>query len=335
MLRAMSERVHRGWRIVQLVWLASVLLLPVARAFAQAAEPPEYRDVIRRALEEYAAEHYAEAGGLFERAHALFPNARTKWGIGLVAFEDRDYVNAIVQLDASLHDQRKPLGPDQRAEAERIIAKAWQFVAGYRLTLAPATATLLVDDKPAQVVSEQLLLNPGPHELIAAADGYLRETRRVLAKSGERGALEFALVSATQAPVAELPAPTAEQHAAGAQTASVSRRPLWVPYVLLGTGGALLVTSLVTGLMSNHAYSELDSKCGKDQLCPSGYDWRDTRDRGKSLALATDVLALSGLVVAGTGAVLWFLWRHDRTETPQAALACDGHGCFGHMRVSF
>ena len=194
---------------------------------------------------------------------------------------------------------------------------------------------MLVDDKPAQVVDGQLLLNPGPHELIADADGYEREARRVRAKSGERGQLRFALGVPGAAPVAangELPAGPQPLEA---QTATSSRKPMWVSYALLGTGGALLVTSLVTGLMSNGALGELDDKCGPKHLCPGDYDWQATRDRGQGLALASDVLLFSGLAVAGTGAVLWLLWHDDDREAPRVALACDGRGCMGQMRGSF
>ena len=75
--------------------LAVTLLasLPPLRATAQPsarASTTEYEAMITDGLAEFQAQRYAEARALFERAHALSPNARTLRGIGMVAFEMRD-----------------------------------------------------------------------------------------------------------------------------------------------------------------------------------------------------------------------------------------------------
>ncbi|MEY4512912.1 MAG: hypothetical protein RLZZ450_5034 [Pseudomonadota bacterium] len=53
-------------------------------------EVPGYRETIAEALIEYEAHNYLEARTLFERAHKLYPNARTLRGLAVVAFELRN-----------------------------------------------------------------------------------------------------------------------------------------------------------------------------------------------------------------------------------------------------
>ena len=306
---------------------------------ADGSEQPEYRDAIERALQEFNAGRYPEAGALFARAHALFPNARTSFGLGVVAFEDRDYANTIMHLDSALADTRKPLERGQRQKAEQVSKQAWDFVARYRVTLSPPTAALHVDGKPAQTARGEVLLNPGAHELVVEAPGHQRAARRVSVKSGEHAEINFALEADRPAEVAtpsEAAAPDVFGTARPPESAPAPTRPRWVAYTLLGVGGAALVGALVTGLVSNGAYSELEDKCGDDHLCPSGYDWTSARDRGQSMALVSDVLTISGVVFAGTGAVLWYLWRDTPTESaPRASFICTQHGCSAQARLSF
>src|SRR5262245_20503032 len=85
--------------------------VPVATPPAAAgpeAPADEYNMLIREGLAEYDARNWAEALVLFERAHAVQPNARTLRAIGNVAFEMRRYTKAIDALRASLSDGRKP-----------------------------------------------------------------------------------------------------------------------------------------------------------------------------------------------------------------------------------
>ena len=110
---------------------------------------------------------------------------------------------------------------------------------------------------------------------------------------------------------------------------------MWLAYTLVGTGGALLAGALVTGLISNHDFNELDRRCGAGNICPKDYDWQSARDEGKNMALAANLLALSGVLTAGTGAVLWYVWSDRDEEAPQATLACVPGACVTHVRLAF
>src|SRR5262245_5250782 len=88
----------------KLLWLMTWLLpatLPLA--FARADEL-DYRTTIEGAVEAYSQQRYDEALGLFLKAHALSPSARTLRGIGLASFETRRYVDSIRYLTGALQD---------------------------------------------------------------------------------------------------------------------------------------------------------------------------------------------------------------------------------------
>src|SRR5215510_11512113 len=76
------------------------------------AQSSEFDSLIGEAVREFAAENFVEARSLFERAHALEPNARTLRALGLCAFELKQYTQAASELDAALKDLRKPLTPE-------------------------------------------------------------------------------------------------------------------------------------------------------------------------------------------------------------------------------
>ena len=140
--------------------------------------------LIREALSEFNALNYAEARSLFERAHALKPNARTLRGLGITAFELKRYVQAIQELEAALVETRTALTAKQHAEVEALIEKARGFVGKVSLELTPADADVLVDGQPA--AGSELVLDLGEHQVSVRADGYRDETIELVIDGGEQ-----------------------------------------------------------------------------------------------------------------------------------------------------
>jgi tetratricopeptide (TPR) repeat protein len=96
----------------------------LAPATPVAGEDSHYRQLIAQAVEEFHASHFVEARALFERAHAISPNARTFRGLGITAFELRRYTLAVRELNAALEDLRNPLPPALREEVSTALARA-------------------------------------------------------------------------------------------------------------------------------------------------------------------------------------------------------------------
>lgn len=111
--------------------------------------------------------------------------------------------------------------------------------------------------------------------------------------------------------------------------------PGWVPWTVIGLGGATLVAGAIAGILTLSAQSSLEEDC-PNQLCAVDYDLDGERDSIDSLALTTDILLGTGLVVAGIGAALFlFVEDGDATERPAATAACGPAGCFASVGGRF
>jgi len=81
-------------------------------------------DVLERAVSAYARGNLEEAGQLFQQLHAEAPTARTLRSLGLVAFREQRFEDAVALLEASLASQVKPLTPAQRQGAVTVLDEA-------------------------------------------------------------------------------------------------------------------------------------------------------------------------------------------------------------------
>jgi hypothetical protein len=114
-----------------------------------------------------------------------------------------------------------------------------------------------------------------------------------------------------------------------------------VPWIVMGSGAALMVGGAVTGILALKTKSDLDSACPEGG-CPPGSGFESDVSRGKTLALMTDVLMITGAVAVGAGVVLMLLMKGGkkeqqmaRRERPNASMGCGPHGCMGTLRVGF
>jgi hypothetical protein len=151
-----------------------------------AREPSGYKAAITAAVEEYEQKNFAEAREQFQRAHALFPNARTLRGLGLTEFELRNYVESVTMLSQALDSDVKRLEGPLRQETEVVLAKARGYVGELYLDLEPATAVVVVDGITRQLApGKSLALKVGDHVLEFRAEGRLAERRAVQVKGGQ------------------------------------------------------------------------------------------------------------------------------------------------------
>lgn len=173
-------------------------LMGTGAARAQPAQPgaaddvdAEYAGLVSGALAEFEQGRWDQARVWFERAHALRPNARTLWGLGITAFELGRYPQAITELGSALRDPRLPLEGAQRAQAEEVIARASQYVAVLSVELAPKRARLSLDG--AEVSDRELVLSPGTYTLVARAPGFQERELEVQVGPGEKRMLRLEL----------------------------------------------------------------------------------------------------------------------------------------------
>lgn len=95
--------------------------------------------------------------------------------------------------------------------------------------------------------------------------------------------------------------------------------PLFTPaVVLIGTGGAVLLASLFTGLGAHGIYKSLERDCPND-VCTG--DKQGRIDSGRALATVSTVLTGAGIAAVGVGTVLLVLAANrddhdDRADRP-------------------
>lgn len=135
------------------------------------------------------------------------------------------------------------------------------------------------------------------------------------------------------------PPPVAQEAAAPAPAPAQARpgsqeKPKLIPILLMAGGGALIAGSVVTGIMTLSAQSDLEHGCPNKSACDPKFE--STQSRGKTLAVVTDVLMVTGVAAAATGATLFFLWRgKPKSDAPSASLACVPGACAAGLRATF
>ena len=110
-----------------------------------------------------------------------------------------------------------------------------------------------------------------------------------------------------------------EKEPARAATEPVETEHSVVPWVLMGTGGALLAVSIGTGVAAKSGADKLAERCNSDRECPSAEEGLIAKTQ--ALALTTDVLWAVGAGAAVTGLVLWLTGALDEEQPVQMALS--------------
>lgn len=193
----------------------------------------EYHRVIEEALQEFNLGNWDEAAVLFERAHGINPSARTERGMGMAAFEARHYAAAITHFDAALRERRNPLTAAQRADMQRALERAQDYVVRLVLDVTPSDARVRINNHAVEPDPQgERLVDPGLLEIAIAADGYESTLRRVHALPGKRETIVVKL--------RPTPSAAAERSTQAARNESSGNVWKWA----LGTGG---LVSLAVG----------------------------------------------------------------------------------------
>jgi hypothetical protein len=105
-------------------------------------EPVGYLGLIEAALRAREAGEFPEARALLERAHALFPNARTLRGLGVLAMDLHEYADAERLLQNALDCSVRPLDPELRAVTITLLERARSKRAEMRASAQVLTAPM-------------------------------------------------------------------------------------------------------------------------------------------------------------------------------------------------
>jgi tetratricopeptide (TPR) repeat protein len=269
-----------------------------APAAADAGDPGDPSEALRQAVAAYEQGDLANARRLFETVHRAAPTARTLRSLGLVAFRQQRYADAIDLLQASLASQQRPLTDAQREGASTVLAEARAHVA--RAEQAPPPEVPLsppqsnVETELAPVPSETSRLEPQPAPVQRV------ETKLAVAAVPRQG--------------------------------TRAKRIKRAGYALLGVALAAVVTSATSYLVGVSRLRGIERECrkGPDRGCELEYvkerERKERLDMLSTLSLASGILG--GVSAAGGGALLIWQWRSEARSVGQATF---GVGWRGHF----
>jgi hypothetical protein len=244
-----------------------------------------YETTIAAALREFQEGRFPEARALFERAHALRPSARTLRGIGVAAFEMRDYPHAWVSLRAALEHPVLPLSDEQRADLSALLVRIDLFLSRLELVNVPAGAQVHVDGRAAVMVGTQVIVGPGTHTVSIEAEGMRTRSHTIESVSGTTQRIVVELVPLAPTTI-EPPLIIAIPSGSGEQA---QRAPTRGPWTFLGIGAAAVVTLGVPLGVVGYVNAV-------DETADPG--------RARRLGYAADTLMGVG-IAAGVGSLVW------------------------------
>jgi hypothetical protein len=302
----------------------SVSLAPPAAAGDAAApsDPGELeaaRALFSEALRDQEAGRYEDALKKFERVRAVRDTASVEFRIGSCEEGLTRPVPAYeAYLAATRLGAKDPAAAEVTEAAQARLGEVTKRVARLRLGLpadAPADAEIRVDGSPVTraALAEPLVLDPGPHVVIASTAGSSPVRSDVVLPEGAQLFLAIPLVSArASAPAAAVPEPPAPAERSSGATPVVA-------IAALAGGGVLLAAGGILWAVRAGDIAKINRECPSGH-CPATANPSDieaTRSRALAEGPAAIALAAAGVVAAGVGAVL--LWTAP--EHPPASAA--------------
>lgn len=281
---------------------------------------------------------FQEGCAKFRQSHALRLNAGTMLNVASCHEVEGDVAGALELVESALAlavrepDSEKSqiwmeMARDEIAALEPRVVK---------LTVRSAAAAppaAMLDGKPLLQWNTALRLNPGRHELEAAAPRRKPFVRTLELSAGQSETLvvpeleeEATPPPASEAQPGSLPVPLE----AVPPLSSPSQASAWVSYSLLAVGSVAFAGGAITGLVARKMTSDLERDC-PGRVCEGGLS---PRDRAQDTALVADVLMGTGLVAGAVGITL-LLTAADEAAPASVAWGCGPGGCAASWRGSF
>ena len=304
---------------------------------AAAQDPPasasqsEYERLVGLGLAAFEEERWTEAHALFDRAHALEPNARTLRARGVAAFQLARHVDALRDLEASLAHPRRRLTPELREAVLELIARIQGAIARVHVRHSPDDFEVQVDGVPATLdEGGALLLEPGEHVLRFSAVDHWSQERRVVATAG----------GVTELVVELAPLPMAASIRAAQPPAPPPAQPLPARAGVEGDGFGARETALVAAGASAALFGgaadffwtsgerEVDSlarACNRHGCTPEQRARRIERSDVETFETLTNVSLGLSVAAVITGAVLYLALPDERGHS--VAVGIDGRAC--------
>jgi len=269
---------------------------------------------------------FKDACDRFELSMKLDPSPGTLLNLGNCYEPQGDLLHALATFEQALADAQRSTDKKRRQvwsdAAKERIASLGKRIPELTIDGAEAGSRVLLDGNPFEHLGEALRQNPGHHTIEVSAPSKRTFTKSFELPEGQRLGIHLPPLE-REAPAVQASAPTPAPLTAPPVGAQPQRRfGIW-PFVAGGTGAALIGTSVVTGLMASSKASQLKKECA-DKICDGSL--KGVQQSAHSLAVATDVLWISGAVFVGAGVTL-FVLDHRASESVAVQAGCFDAAC--------
>lgn len=288
---------------------AALLVLALAGPGAASADEASDLRAARAAFHEASSfarqKRWSEACDRYALSLKLHPAALTLYSLGVAQREAGRLVAARATFLAFLAEPVTARTLAFTEPARSAVAELTLRAASLAVVLAPeglgpaADVTLDGVSVPVGTLAQARPVDPGLHEVVARAPGRIEARSQITLPEGGSATLTLTLLPSPGAAGALV---ATKDGLPGAPEKPRDRGAPWppaLPFALLGVGGAAIVGGVALGLSGF-----VDSR---GATSGSGATASDARAKG----LAGDILAASGIAVAGVGLVL-FLVQQSR-----------------------
>jgi hypothetical protein len=294
----------------------ATLLGLVVTGPTHAATPEEAAAAFDKGLAHMLAGQYELGCPELEQSYALAPllgvlftlaECEAAWGkLATALVHYRQFLDGLTGLPP---EQRQKHNERRNVAADKIAALGG---------LVPELTIAVPDGAPAGLVVKRngvlvepatygiaRAVDPGDYTVVAEIDGKRSFERALRLSQRDRATVEIPLSLAG-------PSPSEGSSVSGLEAAG---------YVAFGVGGLSLAAGLVTGALAWGKKSTIDDNC-PDRLCtPEG---REAVDAGQSLALASTITFVAGLVGLAAGTTFVLLGSDDSVSEGAQARAAAG-----------
>lgn len=272
----------------------------------QAVGDPNSSDAFRqiKALQAQLRDQYQEVMINSQPTGAyIYINSRADGVIGQTPHQAKllpGRYQIIAELDGFITKSQELVLTEGAASQMLIVLNSEAEVAPVRLMINVADATVYIDNerKGRSPFQDPLLLKRGFRTVRVEKAGFKTWTQKVTVKAQKPMTLDIVLEEA------KLGSLTVESRDSSSSSA--------LPWVIMGTGAALLGGSVYTGFAAQGLYDDLESLRGQRRLISP-----DDIDVGNQYVLFTNILIGLGVTSLATGGVLWAL-EPSPTEKPRA-----------------
>ena len=189
---------------------------PTRPAFAQSSEsPPQLSDTLRgparadyeAGRERLAAGDFAGARARFARAYDVVADPRILANLALADKNLGHCARATTSFEKALTVGGGLFTPAQTRDVREMVRQCAGHVARAHLSVAPAGASIAIDDVPIRESppTEDVLIDPGPHRVRVSKPGFREQVAEVNASGGRPLALHFVLEPAASNEVGPAP----------------------------------------------------------------------------------------------------------------------------------